>query len=332
MLRDAGGVVAVWGLLGHQTSEKGKTTGFSKLSITFVHRPALIPMARHEALARSLAMSMVGKKLHIDERTQIADRNIMARNIGLVVRNVIGVALFNNQNYKEAIKILGPLLVELKSTLPDKPSVPIQRFYLQIQYDFAFSLTITTSEEYHEYLVRNELYEIPLNILEEWLSRVDQAMSLDPQNSVHCINRGIYLFLTGDIEGAIKAEKKAEKLAPKAVSVPNFSLAFLYNFIGKYTFSRNQYRIGLAKKTSYDEGMISQCINFIRQTIIKFPEKRQLHLALAVLELRRGSRENGILALEEMLRDPPNEPELQGFTSEAKKLLQEAKSERIIDY
>lgn len=228
ILRNAGGVVAVWGLIGHQISEKGKTTGFSRLSITFIHRPALIPMARHEALAKSLSMSMVGKKLHIDERTQIADRNIMARNIGLLVRNVIGVALVHNQNYKEAVKILGPLLIDLKSAFPNKRPVPLQRFYLQIQYDFAFSLTITTSEEYLEYLFKNKLYEIPIKILEGWLNNVNQAMSLDPQNSVHYIGKGIYLFLMGDVEGAIKAEKRAEKLAPKAVSAPNFSLAFLY--------------------------------------------------------------------------------------------------------
>jgi hypothetical protein len=72
--------------------------------------------------------------------------------------------------------------------------------------------------------------------------------------------------------------------------------------------------------------MISECINFIRQSILNFPEKKQLRLALAVLELKRGSKEKGLIALEELIADPPLSPELQGFVSEAKRLLAKNKS------
>ncbi len=331
MLRGAGGVVAVWGPLEQQSSGQGKTTGFSKLSISFVHRPALISISRQKSLAISLSMSMVGKQYHIHDRTQIADRSIMARNIGLIVRNVMGVALVHDQNFKEAIKIMGPLLVDLRATFPNKGSVGLKRFNLQVQYDFAFSLTIVTVEEYHKYLVKEKLYDIQLPVLERWLRNVEQALSLDPQNSVHYIAKGIYLFLKGDVDGAIKAEKRAERLAPRAVSNPNFSLAFLYNFKGKFKLSRDQYRIGLAKKTSFEEEMISECIEFTKQTIAKFPEKKQLRLALAVLELNRGNKEHGIRTLKEMLADPPHEPELQDFTSEAKNLLERVKSDESLD-
>ncbi len=205
----------------------------------------------------------------------------------------------------------------------------LHRFCLQVQYDFAYSLSRATLDEYKRFLFEGRLYDIPLPIIQGWLNNFNQALSLDPQNSVHYVSKGILLFLLGDIDGAIRAEKKADGLAPKAVSAANFSLGFLYNFKGKLKLSRNQYRIGLAKKTSYDEDIISQCITFIRQSIARFPEKKQLRLALAVLELRRGSVEEGIQALEGLLADTPYEPELNDFISEAKNLLAQAKSIKI---
>jgi tetratricopeptide (TPR) repeat protein len=327
MLNNAHGAVAVWGPMEQQSSDKGRTTGFSKFSITFIHRPAQLSKARYE----TLAMSLVGRQFHIHDGTQIIDRNIVARDIGLVVRNALGVKLLIDLKHQEAVKILGPLYVNLQSLFPGKRPVPLQRFCLQVQYDFAYSMTMTILKQYRGLLADGKLYDIPLPILEGWLNNTNQALSLDPQNSVHYISKGIYLFLMGDVDGAIRAEKKAEQLAPKAVSAPNFSLAFLYNFKGKLKLSRNQYRIGLAKKTSYEEEMIFQCLTFTRQSISRFPDKKQLRLALAVLELRRGSKEHGIRALEEFLEDSPHEPELEDFISEANNLLIWAKSAESID-
>ena len=322
MLNAAGGAVAVWGPMEQQSSDKGRTMGFSKFSITLIHRPAHLSMARYE----TLAMSLVGRQFHIHDRTQIIDRNIVARDIGLVVRNALGVKLLIDLKYEEAFKILGPLYVNLQTIFPGRRPIPLHRFCLQVQYDFAFSMTMRILNPYREYLANGKLYDIPLSILGGWLNDTNQALSLDPQNSVHYVSKGIYLFLMGDVDGAIRAEKKAEQLAPKAVSGPNFSLAFLYNFKGNLKVSRNQYRIGLAKKTSYEEEMIFQCLTFIRQSISRFPEKKQLCLALAVLELRRGSKEQGIRILEEFLADSPHDPELKDFISEANNLLIWAKS------
>jgi tetratricopeptide (TPR) repeat protein len=327
MLRNSGGAVAVWGPLEHQSGEQGSTTGFSKFSITFIHRPTQLSKSRFE----TLAMSLVGRKFHIREKTKIVDRNIMARDIGFVVRNALGTKLLIDQKFQEAVKILGPLHINLQSTFPGKRPIPLKRFCLQVQYDFAYSLTVTTTQEYRDWLFNEKLYDIPSNILAGWLNNTNQALALDSQNSVHHVSKGIYLFLMGDVEGAIRAEKKAEQLAPKAFSVPNFSLAFLYNFKGNLKLSRNQYRIGLAKKTSYDGEMISQCIFFTRQSILKFSEKKQLRLALAVLELRRGSKELGIHALEEFMADAPHEPELKDFINEAQNLLERAKSDNSMN-
>jgi hypothetical protein len=327
ILRQAGGVVAVWGTMEQQSSDQGRITGFSQISITFIHRPAQLLKSRIE----SILMSLMGRKLHVSDRTLIADRKIMARDIGLIVRNVMGIALIIDFKYQEATKILGPLHVSLQSIFPQKRSIHEKRFCLQVQLDLAFALTLSTSQHYNNFLLENKLYEIPLSILEAWLKNVEQAIALDPQNSQHYIDKAIYLFLIGDIDGAIIAEKRADKFAPRASSVQNLSLAFLYNFQGNFRLSRDQYRIGLAKKTSYNERMVAQCISFTRQSIRKFTEKKQLRLALAVLELRRGSKEQGIIALEELLADPPILPKLQGFLREAKRLLVIAKSNKDSD-
>lgn len=326
LLRISNGAVAIWGPIEQQSGDQGRTMGFSKFSITFIHRPTKLSMSRFV----TMAMSLVGRQFQIRDGTQIIDRNIVARDISLVVRNALGVKLLFDQKFQEAVKILGPLHVNLQSTFPGKRSLTLKRFCLQVQYDFAFSLTMTISKEYKELLFNGKLYDIHSSVLDLWLNNIHQALALDPQNSIHYISKGIYLFLKGDVDGAIRAEKKAEQLAPKAVSAPNFSLAFLYNFKGKLKLSRNQYRIGLAKKTSYEEEMMSQCLSFTRQSISRFPEKKQLRIALAVLELRRGNKKKGIKALEGFMADPPNDPELQDFVKEANYLLEGAKSEDSI--
>jgi len=322
MLKDAGGAVAIWGPMEQQLNEKGKTTGFSKISITFIHRPARLSVERFQ----TLAMSLVGRKFKVHDRNLISDTNIVARDIGLVVRNALGVKLLIDGKYHEAIKILGPLHADLQMIFTGKRPIPLQGFCLQVQYDLAYATNMAISNDYKEFLFKGKLYDIPTPTLEKWLNAINQAQELDPQNSMHYISKGIYLFLLGDIDGALKSEKKAEKLAPKAVSAPNFSMAFLYNFKGNLKLSKYQYAAGLAKKTSYEEEMISQCINFIKQSVLRFPERKQLRLALGVLELRRGSKEDGIKVLEEFLSITSNGSELQDFVEEAKKMLLSVKS------
>ena len=139
ILRNAGGVVAIWGTMEQQPSDQGRITGFSQISITFIHRPIHL----HESRLESLVMSLVGRKLLISERTQMADRKIM-EDIGLVVRNVLGVALMIDFKFQDAVKILGLLYASLQSLFPGKGSTPLQRFYLQVQLDLAHSLTMAT--------------------------------------------------------------------------------------------------------------------------------------------------------------------------------------------
>ena len=153
---------------------------------------------------------------------------------------------------------------------------------------------------------------------------VKQAGTLDPQNSIHPLSEAIYLFISGDVQGAIKAEAKAERLSPRAAAIGNLGLAFLYNFAGDLRRSRYQYRLGLAKKTSYEEEMINQCLSFISQSIARFPDKKQLRLALGVLQYHRGSVAEAERTLQALLDDPPAAPNLQSFVEEARNLLNRA--------
>jgi len=273
-------------------------------------------------------MSIVGTRLKVRERTQIADRRIMARDIGLVVRHIIAVALLSSSKFQEAIRVFGPLHIEYQQACDTKLSALAQRAQVQIQYDLAYSLTMATWEEYRRSLFDDRVYEIPPKVPKTWIRNMDQAIELDRQNSIHYAQKAIFLYLLGDIDGAIGEENRAARRAPRAASIANFSLAFLHTFKGESRPSRNQYKIGLAKKTSYDEDMIRQCLTFIEQSIRQFPDKKQLRVALGVLEVARGSKERGIQALEQFLAHPPDALELQGFVNEAERWLQRAKTER----
>ncbi len=102
LLKHSRSAVAVWGPLEQQSSDKGRTTGFSKFSMTFIHRPNKLSMSFYQ----TLAMSLVGRQFQCRDQF-ITDRNIVARDIGLVVRNALGVKLLLDDKFPEAVKILG---------------------------------------------------------------------------------------------------------------------------------------------------------------------------------------------------------------------------------
>jgi hypothetical protein len=318
LLKKSGGTVAVWGFIDRQKSDKYTTTGFSTISFTFVHSPVIVHPLRRKAIAYSL----LGKKFQYKEKTKILDRRIMTQDIGIVVCNLIGTALLFDRKFDDAIKVFSPLYASLESIL-DKKDTPnyLVSFIKQIGFDLAYSLTHSSEVLYMKYLLQNKLFEIPENLLRNWISAIEQAICLDKQNSTHYLVKGIFHFLLGEIGEAINSEYRAKKFAPKALATPNFSLAFLYNFKGNFEKSRREYRLGMAKKTSYDKELIDQCLLFIKQTIDYFPEKKQLHLALGLIEIHRGSLENGKEILTNFLNNPPQEHNLRPFVKQAKELL-----------
>jgi len=317
VLRQSSGTAAVWGLVASETSEEGRRTGFSRISFTIVHRPVRLSQERYNTVALAIA----GIKRQIRERNQIADQQIMARDIGVVVRHLIGLVLMINRRYEDAVKVFMPLLPSLDKMRTAKKSVGLNRFRMQTQCDLAYCMTMASSEEYGRYLVSNKLYDIPRGRLQAWINHTKQASNWDSQNSMHYLSRAIYQFLLGEVDQAIRTAQKAKRIAPRAVAVPNFSLAFLFNFKGDCVKSRREYRLGLAKKTSYDEGMIQQCLHFIRQTLRQYPDRKQLRLALGLIEYHRGTRETGVKELETFLNAAGQDPKLAAFADEARRLL-----------
>jgi len=317
IVRKAGATTAVWGLMDSENTEGTKRTGFSRISFTFIHSPTHINPNRHAIIA----LSLHGKKYKYEERTQIADRSIVARDIGIVVRNLIGVSLLIDQKWSEVIKVFTPLHHDLIIIKEKDKSPPIQAFASQVGYDLAWSISMNSSSQYRVELFDQKLYSIPKTELSKRLSQIKLAIKLDPQNSVHHFYESIYYFLLGQCSSAIQSSMKGLRESPRALAVGNFSLAFLYNFIGNYKKSKEQYRIGMAKKSSYDEDLIEQCMVFTLQSIKRFPEKKQLRLALATLDIKRGSGKEGANQLREFLAASPDSLELKGFVLEAERLL-----------
>jgi len=309
VIRRAGATTAVWGLMDSENRGGTKCTGFSRISFTFIHSPTHFDPNRHALIA----LSLHGKKYKYEERTQIADRSIVARDIGIVVRNLIGVSLFIDQKWSEVIKVFTPLFHDLAIIRVKDKSPPLQAFASQVGYDLAWAISMNSSSEYRGELFEQKLYSIPESELRKRLDQIKQAIKLDPQNSAHHFYEAIYYFLLGQCSDAIRSSMRGLKESPRALAVGNFSLAFLYNFNGNYEKSKKQYRIGMAKKSSYDEDLIEQCMVFISQSIKHFPEKKQLRLALATLDLKRGSGKEGASQLRELLADPPDSPKLKGF-------------------
>lgn len=320
VLRKSLSTTIIWGLIDHSVSGEGKVVQFSRISFLFISsKPATVVI--HKDFGTTLISPFLGSKFKTTERTQSVDRQIIASNVGLIVRDIIGINLVVEGRYKEAIQILLPLSVELKIIALSKKTPAFSNIYQQVKSDCAKAMSLDSTQEYSKYLYSDKLYDIPKNVLEIWLANSEQAIKLDPQNSMHYLLKGIYLFLFGKIEDSIRTIKEADGVAPRALATPCFSLAFLYNYIGDFKNSHNQYRLGLAKKTSHDPEMVSQCLYFIRQSIVKYPDKKQLRFALGLFELKRGNPTIGIMEVELFVREASELSNLSRFLEEANKIL-----------
>jgi len=322
-IRDARATTAIWGIIDTQNENNNRITRFSKIFYTFVHNKVVIEPRRHELIA----LSLQEKKFQIEDRTRIADRALMAHDIAIVVRNLIGLSLLIDQKWGEAVKIFTSLIMSLEVLKRSKNSPVLNTFSMQVGYDLALALSMGTLKEYRIALRQSQLFGIPEESLRRWLIDIDKAINLDQQNSNHYFSKSIYYFLLGEYGEAIKTAKIGERMSPRALAIPNLSLAFLYNFTGDFKKSKQQYRIAMAKKTSHDDDVVVQCRVFIMQCIEKFPDKKQLHLALAIIELNRGSRNEGISHLEQLLSDPPASSKMRKFVTEAERMFSELKPE-----
>jgi len=315
--RKCRGTVAVWGLIESQISKDGRTTGFSSISFTVVYRPARVGLE----FPRRLAVSMAGKKWHTEERNQIVDRKLLARNIGLVVRNMLGLALMIDRRFHDATKVFLPLYNDLSITIEPTSSMLVHEFYANVRADTASCLTASTDVEYLDYLRRNRLFLIPKTKLDIWLNNMNQAIKLDRQHFGHFLMKAAILFLLGQFQESLEAAKQSHDRASKDEAGPNFSLAFLYNFNSDFERSKKQYRRALNKKTSYEREMIQNILAFIRQAIDHFPQKPQLRFALGLLELNRGDPNTGRQLLAQFIEEAKAMANLIEFVEEARRLL-----------
>lgn len=319
VLRDFKGITAVWGTVDKE-GVGDRATGFSKIYFTHVYRPALIEL---KGLTDRVTQSLIGRKWKMNERNLLADRQVIARDIGLVVRNLIGISLYIDRRFDDAIKVFLPLSNQLRITVIRENKPHIVKFYHNVRIDCAMCLHLLTTEEYERYLFYDTIFNIPRQKCSNWIKQIDTAIKLDTQNSIHYLVKAIYLFLMGNISEAIRFCNKAIELAPKADAAPSLSLAFLYAFDGDFEKSRRLYRRSLAMKTSYDEVLINQLLLFMEQTIVKYPDKIQLCLVLGLLELYRGDGQKGLVQVITFIKLAKGRTEMLSFLNEAQRLLKQ---------
>jgi hypothetical protein len=82
------------------------------------------------------------------------------------------------------------------------------------------------------------------------------------------------------------------------------------------------------KQTSYDEYMIRQCLYFIRQTINKYPDKKQLRFAIGYIEFFRGEQNIGRQEMEEFISLAQSGQSLIDFVNEGRVLLSSSQEEQ----
>ena len=138
--------------------------------------------------------------------------------------------------------------------------------------------------------------------------KLNKAIKLDKRDSRLFVMLTILCFLAGDINEALKACKKAHECAPSADPSPDFCFAFLHLYKGDFRRARNSYKIALAKKGSYNASLIAEILDFTQQAIVQYPDKFQLHFALALLNAERLDRliakKEYILFIENAKSDP----------------------------
>ncbi|MBN2424618.1 MAG: hypothetical protein JXR46_17100 [Calditrichaceae bacterium] len=311
------GITAVWGIIDKEGVER-KSTGFSKIYFTHIYQPSLI---NFKTLADRIIPTIQGKKWKIDERNLNADRYLIARDISLVVRNLIGISLYINRRFDDAAKIFLPLCTQLKSLLQSDNNLNLRKFYTNVKIDCAAIINLSTTLEYEKYLYNDSIYNIPTQLCNKWIKNINCAIKLDSQNSSHYVMKAIYLFLVNDFSNSLKTCKKAIELAPKADAGPSFSIAFLYAFMEDFEKARREYRRSLAKKTSYDDIFISRLLMFIDQTIEKFPGKIQFHIILGILEYYRGDKEKGLEEIHLFISKAKGNTKMLPFLNEANRIL-----------
>jgi len=305
IIRKAGGVLIIWGL--YNKNIQGNLGSFSRIKFSFVHNPIIpttdwltrITMQRHEL-------------------RQAPDHAILVQHIGIVAKDLIGLSLYVSGNYSEASRVFLSILpaVSHKSNIPG-----VDQFQQALRGNIASALTRETWFEYQKHLYQGKLFDIPNEWCKKWLDQLEQAMKIAPGYPEALLSKAIYHFLLGQVDLAIRAVKKAGERDRALNPTSNFSLGFLYVFIGDYKKFRKEFKRGLAKAGSYDEEMIRQCSFFISQTIDKFPEKKQLVFLMGYIAFHRGNSDLGEEKLRKFIEISQDDPSMQEFINEAKKLL-----------
>jgi len=316
ILKQSKAMTTIWGRFESESIGAEKVARFPEISFTVMY-------IRHLDL-QDAVFPLIGKSQAIKPRSEIADRSILAKDISWVVQRLIGASLLNRRQFADAVRVFRPLAKQLEFAIKKANcSAPMQAFAHRINCDLANALLSEIGERYAKYLDDDRLFQIPGDELDSFVAKAEQASKLNPDSPRAFLELAIFRFLKGQIDAAIAAARAGAQRAAAKESIPNLSLAFLYNFKGDFRSSDKEYGRGLQKPSSFDEDMIRQCLFFIRQSIERFPSKPQLRVAFAVLVIARGEKSIGIDELKTFLDETRGQKHLRLFQRYAKRVVKE---------
>ena len=308
--------VVIWCNINKEKKGDDKVIGFPQISFTW-SGPGT------EMAKKILIGSNVGMQATMNDSTLIVDVNNMGVDIGLITRNIIAIKFMSCTRWRDAVTFFETLYEDYKLRLRSRNNVHFKNATNNVGYCLAFSLSMLRGHEYQKYQKNKQFLSIPKKCLEQWISDANRSIKLDPTNALHYIYKGLFLFLAGDVLGAIDAELKASK---NAINNENFcnsnlSLGFLYTFQGNCTKFLEYYNNAFCPSRHCSQNLIVTCINFTKLIIENFSQKKQILMALVILELERGNKKQSYNLLKEFIESSSDDPCLKDFIIKAKKLL-----------
>jgi tetratricopeptide (TPR) repeat protein len=304
IVQKAKATLLVWGFF-ERSAVAGRTvTGFPKINFTYSH-PSNISLQYHQ----QVGLSLIGKKWTFEQQNEFLEKSLVVNNIAQVALNIVGMSLLVKGHFEQAEAIFVVLDAELEQ-FRTAPSMPpeLAKFSANVRRNHVEAIAFQMHKEYQQIFRSLGIFHATKEEVGRWRMKLNEAIRLDKRDSRLFVMLTILCFLAGDIDEALKSCKKAHECAPSADPSPDFCFAFLHLYTGDFRRARNSYKIALAKKGSYNTSLVAEILEFIQQAIAQYPDKFQLHFALALLNEERLDRSTAkqeyILFIERAKSDP----------------------------
>jgi tetratricopeptide (TPR) repeat protein len=278
VINTAQGKLLIWGTFQAGQLLDRKHTGFPTINFTYRH-PTNVSSHFHEQVVAGL----LDRKWTYEERNDFIEKSVLANNIARVSLHIVGLTMLAWGKFREAEAILRPLDISLEVMRTQTGRPHLANFCAMVRKNRIYSLALQFSHVYDQLLWRRGIYSVTQDELKTLGAKLTEAISLSKQEHDLHHSQAVVHFLGGEIDEAIKAAKRAKKMADRANSVPDFSLGFLFLFKGDIRRGLNHYRVALGKNSRDDRRATFEIVEFLRQVLENHPEKIQFHYAMGMI-------------------------------------------------